>query len=95
VENRGRLYRNQRLVNVVDVLLVIGSRLKHRLGLSSSVNMLAQPLRKMKQAQLTDAHEALLSSAMLNELREAFAPDIALLSRLIGQDLSYWLDSAG
>ena len=93
VENRGQSYRNQKLINAVDAFLVAGARIKRKLKLSSSMNLLTRSLRKMKRAQLTEMGRVDLSVALKDELKEAFASDIALLSGLIGRDLTDWLDS--
>lgn len=92
VENRGRAYRNQKLINAVDSFLVAGSRIRRKLNLSSSMGFLSRPLRSLKRGQLREAGHAKLSQALAAELKMAFRSDIELLSNLLQRDLSYWLD---
>lgn len=91
VENQGRSYRHQRLVNVIDLLLTAGSHIRRTLKLPASLTTLRSPLRKLKQLQMREAGGGKPSSAIGDELQEAFAADIMRLSRLLGRDLRAWL----
>lgn len=95
VENKGKSYRNQKLVNVLDSLLVLGSRVRTALGLSYSIPFIVRLVSKIKGRQLTEVSQNRLSNEVRHELEEAFRSDIELLSRLLGRDLTDWLDSRG
>lgn len=92
IENKGRAYRNQSLVNIVDSVLVAGTRIRQKLNLPFFMRRLSGPLKGLKQSQLAEPEKIVLSEAMLKELKVAFGDDIELLSRLLQRDLSYWLD---
>lgn len=93
IENKGRSYRNQRLINVLDAFIVLGSRLRRRLALPMPVGHFTTLLQRMKQRQLIDSKPMVLSSSTTSKLVEAFRSDVELLSSLLGRDLLIWLDS--
>ncbi len=91
VENRGRSFKNQSLVNGIDNFLVITTALRQKLKLRPPGIGLSRAFRKLQMSQLQPAKSILLPEALRAELVEAFASDIALLSRLLQRDLSHWL----
>ena len=91
VENRGRIYRDQSLINGIDNFLAVMSALRHKLRIPAVG--LSHPFRKLRELQLKPARSITLSLDLRGQLREAFAADVALLSRLLHRDLSHWLQA--
>lgn len=94
VENRSRSFRHQYLINGIDNFLVAISALREKLKLRPPGIGLSRALRKLQMSQLQPAKSTTLSKDIQTQLREAFAADVALLSRLLQRDLSYWLQAA-
>ena len=92
VENRGRIYRNQSLINGIDNFLAVMSALRHKLRIPAVG--LSRPFLKLRELQLQPAISTPISQGLQQQLREAFAADVALLSQLLRRDLSHWLQAA-